>query len=68
MNVKMNVFYWHGLSKNTVVLVFVLSAARCCQTFNLDVKYAVVKEGNAGSLFGLSVALHEQVVGEKRHL
>ncbi|KAK7167892.1 hypothetical protein R3I94_002072 [Phoxinus phoxinus] len=64
----MNVFYWHGLSKNTVVLVFVLSAARCCQTFNLDVRFAVVKEGNAGSLFGLSVALHEQFVGEKKHL
>ncbi|XP_077069125.1 integrin alpha-3 isoform X2 [Siphateles boraxobius] len=64
----MNVFYRHGLRKNTIVLVFVLSAARCCQTFNLDVRFAVVKEGNAGSLFGLSVALHEQVVGEKRHL
>lgn len=64
----MNIFYWHGLSKNTVVVVFVLSAARYCQTSNLDVMFAVVKEGNAGSLFGLSVALHEQVVGEKRHI
>lgn len=64
----MNIFYWHGLSKNTVVVVFVLSAARYCQTSNLDVMFAVVKEGNAGSLFGLSVALHEQVVGEKRHM
>ncbi|XP_048051119.1 LOW QUALITY PROTEIN: integrin alpha-3 [Megalobrama amblycephala] len=65
----MNVFYRHGLSKNTVVFVFVLSAARCCQAYNLDVRFPVVKEGKTvGSLFGFSVALHEQVVGEKRHL
>uniref|UniRef100_A0A8C2GE82 Integrin, alpha 3a n=1 Tax=Cyprinus carpio TaxID=7962 RepID=A0A8C2GE82_CYPCA len=65
----MNAFHRQGLSKNTVVLVFVLSAARCCPAFNLDVRFAVAKEGQtAGSLFGLSVALHEQVVGEKRHL
>uniref|UniRef100_A0A673NND2 Integrin, alpha 3a n=1 Tax=Sinocyclocheilus rhinocerous TaxID=307959 RepID=A0A673NND2_9TELE len=44
-------------------------AARCCQAFNLDVRFVVAKEGKTdGSLFGLSVALHEQVVGEKRHL
>ncbi|XP_059414329.1 integrin alpha-3 isoform X2 [Carassius carassius] len=65
----MNVFHLQGLGKSTVVLVFVLSAARCCQAFNLDVRFAVAKEGKtAGSLFGLSVALHEQLVGEKRHL
>ncbi|XP_051744564.1 integrin alpha-3 isoform X2 [Ctenopharyngodon idella] len=65
----MNVFYRHGLSKNTVVFVFVLSAARCCQAYNLDVRFPVVKEGKtAGSLFGFSVAFHEQVVGEKRYL
>ncbi|XP_016370146.1 integrin alpha-3-like [Sinocyclocheilus rhinocerous] len=65
----MNVFHRQRLRKNTVVLVLVLSAARCCQAFNLDVRSPVVKEGKtAGSLFGLSVALHEQVVGEKRHL
>uniref|UniRef100_A0A671QXZ1 Integrin alpha-3-like n=1 Tax=Sinocyclocheilus anshuiensis TaxID=1608454 RepID=A0A671QXZ1_9TELE len=65
----MNAFHRQGLGKNTVVLVLVLSAARCCQAFNLDVRFAVAKEGKtAGSLFGLSVALHEQVVGEKRHL
>ncbi|XP_016343161.1 integrin alpha-3-like [Sinocyclocheilus anshuiensis] len=65
----MNVFHRQRLRINTVVLVLVLSAARCCQAFNLDVRSPVVKDGKtAGSLFGLSVALHEQVVGEKRHL
>ncbi|XP_043091202.1 integrin alpha-3 [Puntigrus tetrazona] len=64
----MNVFPRQRL-KNTVVLVLALSAVRCCQAFNLDVRSPVVKEGKtAGSFFGLSVALHEQVVGEKRHL
>ncbi|KAF4115989.1 integrin alpha-3 isoform X2 [Onychostoma macrolepis] len=59
----MNVFH---LQRLLFVLVFVLSS---CQAFNLDVRSPVVKEGKtAGSLFGLSVALHEQVVGEKRHL
>lgn len=65
----MNEFNRQSLSKNTVVLVLVMSAARCCQAFNLDVRSPCVKEGKtAGSFFGLSVALHEQVVGEKRHL
>ncbi|XP_073695670.1 integrin alpha-3 [Garra rufa] len=65
----MSAFHRQGLCKNTVVLLFVLSAARCCKAFNLDVRFPVVKEGKtAGSLFGLSVALHEQVVKEKRHL
>ncbi|KAL1278309.1 hypothetical protein QQF64_024982, partial [Cirrhinus molitorella] len=65
----MNAFHRQRLSKNTVVLLFLLSAARCCRAFNLDVRFPVVKEGKtAGSLFGLSVALHEQVVTEKRHL
>ncbi|XP_005164152.1 integrin alpha-3 isoform X2 [Danio rerio] len=62
----MIVFHRKGLR---LTLVFVLSAARLCQAFNLDVSFAVVKEGKtAGSLFGLSVALHEQVVNEKRHM
>ncbi len=62
----MNVFHRQRLM---FVLVVVLSAARCGQAFNLDVRSPVVKEGKTtGSLFGLSVALHEQVVGEKRHL
>ncbi|XP_026120642.1 integrin alpha-3-like [Carassius auratus] len=65
----MNEFHRQRLGKNAVVLLLVMSAARCCQAFNLDVRFPVVKEGKtAGSLFGLSVALHEQLVGEKRHL
>ncbi|XP_051573114.1 integrin alpha-3-like [Myxocyprinus asiaticus] len=66
---KMNEFNRHGLHKNMLVLVLMLCAPHCCHAFNLDVRFPVVKEGKtAGSLFGLSVALHEQVVGEKRHL
>ncbi|KAM6957807.1 integrin alpha-3-like [Aplochiton taeniatus] len=39
------------------------------RAFNLDTRFPVVKKGETpGSLFGLSVALHEQTVGEKRHL
>ncbi|XP_059413088.1 integrin alpha-3-like isoform X2 [Carassius carassius] len=65
----MNEIHRQRLGKNAVVLLLVMSAARCCQAFNLDVRFPVVKEGKtAGSLFGLSVALHEQFVGENRHL
>ncbi|XP_051571367.1 integrin alpha-3 [Myxocyprinus asiaticus] len=65
----MNVFHRHGHNKNMFVLVLMLFAPHCCHAFNLDVRFPVVKEGKtAGSLFGLSVALHEQVVGEKRYL
>ncbi|XP_051994348.1 integrin alpha-3-like [Xyrauchen texanus] len=65
----MNEFNQHGLHKNMFVLVLMLCAPQCCHAFNLDVRFPVVKEGKtAGSLFGLSVALHEQVVGEKRYL
>nr|XP_055049279.1 integrin alpha-3 isoform X2 [Misgurnus anguillicaudatus]XP_055049282.1 integrin alpha-3 isoform X2 [Misgurnus anguillicaudatus] len=66
---KMSVFYLHRLHINTAVAVFVLCAVHCCQALNLDVKFPVVKEGKtAGSLFGLSVALHEQFVKEQRYL
>ncbi|KAJ7992158.1 hypothetical protein DPEC_G00275630 [Dallia pectoralis] len=46
----------------------------CCAVpallaFNLDVRFPVVKTGDTpGSLFGFSVALHNQTVGEKRYL
>ncbi|XP_051988987.1 integrin alpha-3-like [Xyrauchen texanus] len=66
---NMNVFHRHGHYKNMFVLVLMLYVPHCCHAFNLDVRFPVVKEGKTpGSLFGLSVALHEQVVGETRFL
>ncbi|KAK3520815.1 hypothetical protein QTP70_032382 [Hemibagrus guttatus] len=50
----------------------VLTALLCfdvCAGFNLDSRFAVVKEGGTpGSLFGLSVAMHRQTVGSARYL
>uniref|UniRef100_A0A8C7Z472 Integrin, alpha 3b n=1 Tax=Oryzias sinensis TaxID=183150 RepID=A0A8C7Z472_9TELE len=40
-----------------------------CRGFNLDQRFPVIKEGKTkGSLFGLSVALHEQTEGSRQHL
>ncbi|XP_020567583.1 integrin alpha-3 isoform X1 [Oryzias latipes] len=40
-----------------------------CRGFNLDQRFPVIKEGETkGSLFGFSVALHEQTVGSRQHL
>ncbi|KAK1798382.1 hypothetical protein P4O66_007844 [Electrophorus voltai] len=51
-----------------LLLLFLCAVSRCC-AFNLDVRFSVVKEGKTpGSLFGLSVALHQQVVGDNRYL
>ncbi|KAK2829162.1 hypothetical protein Q7C36_017152 [Tachysurus vachellii] len=51
----------------TVLFVFLCSGV--CAGFNLDSRFAVVKEGNTpGSLFGLSVAMHRQTVGRERYL
>lgn len=51
----------------TVLFVFM-----CCDVgtgFNLDSRFAVVKEGHTpGSLFGLSVAMHRQTKGLQRYL
>ncbi|TRY90738.1 hypothetical protein DNTS_004507 [Danionella cerebrum] len=65
----MNFFDRQAFTTNSLIFVFLLITARCSQAFNLDVSFPVVKEGQtAGSFFGLSVALHEQVVGQKRLL
>lgn len=51
----------------TVLFVFLCSGV--CAGFNLDSRFAVLKEGNTpGSLFGLSVAMHRQTVGRERYL
>ncbi|XP_058270381.1 integrin alpha-3 [Hemibagrus wyckioides] len=48
---------------------FVLLCFDVCAGFNLDSRFAVVKEGGTpGSLFGLSVAMHRQTVGSERYL
>ncbi|XP_024141229.1 integrin alpha-3b isoform X2 [Oryzias melastigma] len=40
-----------------------------CRGFNLDERFPVIKVGKtSGSLFGFSVALHEQTEGSRRHL
>uniref|UniRef100_A0A3P9MNT0 Integrin, alpha 3b n=1 Tax=Oryzias latipes TaxID=8090 RepID=A0A3P9MNT0_ORYLA len=40
-----------------------------CRGFNLDQRFPVIKEGKTkGSLFGFSVALHEQTEGSRQHL
>ncbi|XP_010872704.2 integrin alpha-3 [Esox lucius] len=51
-------------------LFLVLSCSlQSLQAFNLDVRFPVVKTGKTpGSLFGFSVALHNQTLGEKRYL
>uniref|UniRef100_A0AAQ4PKZ5 Integrin, alpha 3b n=1 Tax=Gasterosteus aculeatus aculeatus TaxID=481459 RepID=A0AAQ4PKZ5_GASAC len=42
---------------------------RTCGGFNVDVRFPVVKEGQtAGSLFGFSVALHQQKEGSAKYL
>ncbi|XP_076852050.1 integrin alpha-3-like [Brachyhypopomus gauderio] len=52
-----------------LLLLLVLCDVSRCLAFNLDVRFPVVKEGQTpGSLFGFSVALHQQVVGENRYL
>uniref|UniRef100_A0A8C7Z7B5 Integrin, alpha 3b n=1 Tax=Oryzias sinensis TaxID=183150 RepID=A0A8C7Z7B5_9TELE len=44
-------------------------ATQTCRGFNLDQRFPVIKEGKTkGSLFGLSVALHEQTEGSRQHL
>ncbi|KAB5554158.1 hypothetical protein PHYPO_G00046970 [Pangasianodon hypophthalmus] len=49
--------------------LFVLMCSGVCAGFNLDSRFAVVKEGGTpGSLFGLSVAMHRQTVGHERYL
>ncbi|CAM9438455.1 unnamed protein product [Lampetra planeri] len=35
-----------------------------CHAFNLDTDHPIIKEGDEGSLFGFSVALHKQVLPE----
>ncbi|XP_030610282.1 integrin alpha-3b [Archocentrus centrarchus] len=40
-----------------------------CTGFNIDERFPVIKEGKtSGSLFGLSVALHNQTVGSRKYL
>uniref|UniRef100_A0AAX7SQ70 Integrin alpha-2 domain-containing protein n=1 Tax=Astatotilapia calliptera TaxID=8154 RepID=A0AAX7SQ70_ASTCA len=40
-----------------------------CTGFNIDERFPVIKEGKTrGSLFGFSVALHEQTVGSRQYL
>ncbi|CAL8301394.1 unnamed protein product [Merluccius merluccius] len=40
----------------------------CVGAVNLDTRDPLVKQGSPGSLFGLSVALHQQTVGQPRFL
>ncbi|XP_017308211.1 integrin alpha-3 [Ictalurus punctatus] len=50
-------------------VLFVVMYCDVCAGFNLDSRFAVVKEGRTpGSLFGLSVAMHRQTVGRARYL
>lgn len=50
-------------------VLFVLMYCVMGAGFNLDSRFAVVKEGGTpGSLFGLSVAMHRQTVGRARYL
>lgn len=54
---------------SVLTVPFVLLCFDVCAGFNLDSRFAVVKEGGTpGSLFGLSVAMHRQTVGNQRYL
>ncbi|XP_045066799.1 integrin alpha-3-like isoform X1 [Coregonus clupeaformis] len=67
----MAIFQLLRFSTNTyyLLLLVLLCTVHILQGFNLDVRFPVVKEGKTpGSLFGFSVALHKQMVGEKRYL
>lgn len=49
--------------------LLVLMCCGVCAGFNLDSRFAVVKEGHTpGSLFGLSVAMHRQTKVRERYL
>uniref|UniRef100_A0AAY4A536 Integrin alpha-2 domain-containing protein n=1 Tax=Denticeps clupeoides TaxID=299321 RepID=A0AAY4A536_9TELE len=51
------------------LLLLLLCCAPDGRGFNLDVRFPVVKEGGTpGSLFGFSVAQHEQTRGSRRYL
>uniref|UniRef100_A0A8C6M0V5 Integrin, alpha 3b n=3 Tax=Nothobranchius TaxID=28779 RepID=A0A8C6M0V5_NOTFU len=51
------------------VAVAVYHGTRTCCGFNLDERFPVIKEGKTkGSLFGLSVALHDQTLGSGQYL
>ncbi|XP_066498563.1 integrin alpha-3 isoform X2 [Hoplias malabaricus] len=52
-----------------IVLVFVLVQAPLSRSFNVDSRFAVTKLSDSnGSLFGLSVALHQQTTDLRRYL
>uniref|UniRef100_A0A3Q1ELN9 Integrin, alpha 3b n=1 Tax=Acanthochromis polyacanthus TaxID=80966 RepID=A0A3Q1ELN9_9TELE len=50
-------------------LLCVYHGTQTCSGFNIDERFPVIKEGKTkGSLFGFSVALHQQTEGSKKYL
>ncbi|XP_063760929.1 integrin alpha-3-like isoform X2 [Eleginops maclovinus] len=45
----------------TVVCVFLIVCVGVCVAFNVDTEFPVLKTGGEGSLFGLSVSLHQDL-------
>lgn len=62
----------NGNMSERLLLCAVLAVCHWTQTctgFNIDERFPVIKEGKTrGSLFGFSVALHEQTVGSRQYL
>ncbi|XP_072312151.1 integrin alpha-3b isoform X2 [Eucyclogobius newberryi] len=57
------------MSLKLLAVVALYHGALLCTGFNVDERFPVIKEGfTKGSLFGLSVALHEQTEGTKQYL
>ncbi|KAK9966085.1 hypothetical protein ABG768_003215 [Culter alburnus] len=55
---------WHTQQRSTAGLLLLLALCSRISAFNLDTTTSLIKEGEEGSFFGFSLALHQQLTPE----